>query len=394
MDLTIIGAGMFTHDVVLPAMFQLQRDGVVGRVRVCATRAESLQTLRDDRQIREAFPGQDFEGHTEGYAQVLAGMAPRQLVAVVTPDHLHHAMVMAALQHDQHVLCVKPLVQKFAQAEEIRVAAQARGLLVGVEYHKRFDRRALIARRDYAAGRFGTFVMGEARLVEPYYYRASNFQNWFTCEQADPFTYVGCHYVDLVAFITGLRPVEVSVRGVKGKFPNGNEGFMWSQARVVFENGGVLSVVNGLGYPDAAAGSNDQGMTLYTEGKDGTGMIAHDDQFRGVEHSYAAAGDGKAFRYINPDFFRYVPRAAGNGAQAVGYGFDSVAAIVQAAGRVEAANDLAGRQAVLGEIDAMGLIATPGNSGYNELVVEAARKSILQEGRAVRIGGAELTISD
>ena len=30
-------------------------------------------------------------------------------------------------------------------------------------------------------------------------------------ENADPFTYVGCHYVDLVYFITGLRPVEVSV---------------------------------------------------------------------------------------------------------------------------------------------------------------------------------------
>ena len=75
---------------------------------------------------------------------------------------------------------------------------------MGVEYHKRFDRRSLDARGLYRQGRFGEFRCGEAKLVEPYYYRHSNFQNWFTKENSDPFTYIGCHYVDLVYFITGL----------------------------------------------------------------------------------------------------------------------------------------------------------------------------------------------
>jgi predicted dehydrogenase len=76
---------------------------------------------------------------------------------------------------------------------------------VGVEYHKRFDRRSLVAKRGYARGGFSAFVLGEAKLIEPYYYRFSNFQNWFTCDHTDPFTYIGCHYVDLVYFITGLK---------------------------------------------------------------------------------------------------------------------------------------------------------------------------------------------
>ena len=54
-------------------------------------------------------------------------------------------------------------------------------------------------------------------MIEPYYYRHSNFQNWFTRENSDPFTYVGCHYVDLIYFITGLKPVEVSVLLVEGE---------------------------------------------------------------------------------------------------------------------------------------------------------------------------------
>ena len=49
--------------------------------------------------------------------------------------------------------------------------------------------------------------------------------------------------------------------------------------------------------------------------------------------------------------------------------------------RVDAAGDLAARQAALAEIDAKGILATPANSRYNELVVEAGRLSILNGGR-------------
>jgi hypothetical protein len=47
------------------------------------------------------------------------------------------------------------------------------------------------------------------------------------------------------------------------------------------------------------------------------------------------------------------------------------------------AGSLEGRQRILKEIDAAGIMATPANSSYNELVIEAARESILNGGRAV-----------
>jgi hypothetical protein len=43
------------------------------------------------------------------------------------------------------------------------------------------------------------------------------------------------------------------------------------------------------------------------------------------------------------------------------------------------------RRQFLREVDARGLIATPANSSINELVVEAARKSITQGAAPVRI---------
>ncbi|UCE53132.1 MAG: Gfo/Idh/MocA family oxidoreductase [Desulfobacterales bacterium] len=397
LDLTIIGAGMIVHDLILPAAYQLQRQGYVKNIAVCGTRVSSLQALKDNTLIKEAFPGQEFTpfpaldspagDNQELYKEALAKMAPYQAVIVALPDQLHYEVMMNVLDFDQHVLCVKPLVLKHKHGVEIAQKAKARGLYVGVEYHKRFDRRSLIARKNYLNGDLGKFVIGEAKLIEPYYYRYSNFQNWFTTEFTDPFVYVGCHYVDLVYFITGLKPVEVSVSGVKGKFPNGNEAFMWANGRVRFENGALLSVTDGLGYPDDGAGSNEQGLSMFFEGNEKGAIFKHNDQFRGAEYSFIK-GRGpanKLFHYINPDFFQLVPWE-GEGYKPIGYGPDSVMANIKCICQIEARadKDLQNAHSVRleagDEADRKGLLATPENSYINELVHEAARLSILNDG--------------
>jgi len=393
-DVVVVGAGMFTRDVILPSLYHLQRCGEVGSISIAATSTARLAPLAGDEELAEAFPDQGFIAHPDlrsgerdprAYVRALDALAPQQLVFVAVPDHLHHDVIQDALRRDQHVYSVKPLVQRYEQGHGIGELAAERGLFVGIDYHKRFDRRSLVARRQYGRGDFGQFAYGEARLFEPYFYRHSNFQNWFTCDNSDPFTYVGCHYVDLVHFITGLRPVAVSAAGATGSFPNGNVGYLWAHGRVHWENGAILSVSAGLGYPDAGAGSNDQGMTLYCEGDGRTGLIDHDDQDRGVEYAYVAATGpgGSRFNFVNPDFFRLAPRE-GAGADAIGYGFESMAAGVRTA---LALRDLSldERRARLQEIDRQGLIATPLNSGINELVVEAARRSLAQSGATVRI---------
>jgi len=403
-DITIVGGGMITNDLLLPSIYHLQRTGIVGEISVCALNTPPLKSLKENPETRQAFPGQDFtpypslteppdKNFPELYKEVIARMKPRQCVVVAMPDPLHYPVIMEALQNYQNVLCVKPLVLKYEQDVEIEKLAYERGLFVGVEYHKRFDRRSLLARRHYELGHFGEFIIGEAKMIEPYYYRHSNFQNWFTCENTDPFVYVGCHYVDLVWFITRIRPVEVSVAGIKGKFPNGNEGYLWANGRVRYENGAILSVTDGLGYPDEGSGSNEQCLEMFFEGNGKTGLLKHDDQFRGLTHCYleGIGCAGSHHNFINPDFYRLVPWE-GPGYKPVGYGFDSVAATISTIHRMEnevasmsEAEALARRREIIKETDEKGIIATPANSYINELVIEAARLSILHDGDAVRI---------
>ena len=394
--ITIIGGGMITATQLLPTIYHLQRTGRVGSIAICALNAEPLVAIQKDTTLARGFPGQTFTPYPapgkvgadqqfpDLYREVIAAMAPRGIVVVAVPDQLHYGTIKFALQHDQHVLTVKPLVLKHTQAVELEAAAAERGLMIGVEYHKRADYRSLMARKDYRAGRFGNFRAGQANLVEPYYYRRSNFQNWCTCENSDMFTYVGCHYVDLVHFITGLMPVAVSLVGVRDKYPNGNEGYLWTDGRVRWENGAFLSVMNGMGYPDAAPGGNSQGMQLFCDGPSDGCLIRHSDQYRGVQHSYTAAGTDPGdtvYAEPNPDYFRLLDLGDG-GLTPAGYGHRSVELIVEAILRIEATagDDLGARQEMLRQIDAAGVIATPANSSYNELVIEAGRLSLAHDG--------------
>ena len=200
--------------------------------------------------------------------------------------------------------------------------------------------------------------------------------------------------MDLVAFITGLKPVEISVYSKPEPWPNGKLGYLWTDARVVWENGAALGILNGFGYPNEGPGGNTQGMVLHTQGNDDGGLISHSDQFRGVKHSILQKGSDPGdtlFMETNPDYFQLIGRG-GEGLVPVGYGHRSVEYIIKSIVRVE--RETAGlgerealkqRQAFIAEYDREGLMATPANSSYNELVIEAGRLSITNGGKAAVI---------
>jgi predicted dehydrogenase len=396
-EVTLVGAGMIVHDQILPSLYQLQRLGRIGRITVCDARRRAVEALAKAEDIVRAFPDRSFRAYPDSgdpdslqpdiFRKVIEAMPPHQIVVAAVPDQLHYSVITTALRNSQNVCSVKPLVLRHEQAVEIEHEAFKRGLVVGVEYHKRFDDRYLMARRKYREGAFGEFRLGTARLFEKWYYRHSNFQNWMTTENSDAFTYIGCHYVDIVHFITGLLPTAISLFGIRDRYPNGKEGFLWTDARVLWSNGACLNVQNGLGFPDAAPGSNTQGMMLYCSGADTGALIEHHDQFRGLKYSYLKqpSGDGATvYAEPSPDYFQYLDMG-GPGFVPVGYGYRSVEHIIGNCIRVASAGSLEARQTLLREIDAAGIMATPANSAYNELVLEAGRESILHGGREVRI---------
>jgi D-galacturonate reductase len=397
---------MITEMQIVPSLYHLQRIGMINQISICALNGPPLRTIAENQVLKNSFPDQRFvpypdfksvsdeEKYPDLYREVIKAMSAQNIVFIALPDQLHYEAVLFALKNDQHVLSVKPLTLKYEQAREIEKLAYERGLFVGIEYHKRFDDRVSIARQKYRTGDFGEFRLGYATLIEPWWYRDSNFQNWCTTENSDMFTYIGCHYVDQVHLITGLLPVQVSVYGTEEMYPNGNKGYLWTNARVIWENGASLAVLNGMGYPNNGPGGNSQGLWLFTQGKKDGGLIFHDDQYRGVKHAYIKKGSQPGDSFYNepsPDYFKLVERG-GRGLTPVGYGYRSIEGLVQAVQRVEQAaagldeeQALAKRKQQLKCIDNEGIVATPANSSFNELVIEAGRLSILNQAREVII---------
>ena len=396
-DIAIIGGGMITQVQILPSIYHLQRQGIVGDISICALDSGPLKILAEDEGLKKAFPGQSFtayppldtspdEKFPELFKEVIANLPKQSIIVVAMPDQLHYMVIKEALKNNQHIMCVKPLVLKHDQSIEIEKEAHEKGLVVGVEYHKRLDDRALIARQLYRQGKFGEFKVGHAEMNEPYYYRHSNFQNWCTCENSDMFSYVGCHYIDQLHFITGLLPKYVSVYGIKDKYPNGNDGYLWTDGRVIWKNGGCLHVTDVMGYPDDGPGGNFQGIRMYCGGKGKSGMLVHNDQYRGIEHCYIEKGTDPGdtlYAEPSPDYFKYV-NLGGEGLTPVGYGYRSIELIVKNICKA-AGKELSQRQQLINQYDDEAVMATPKNSAYNELVMEAGRLSILNDGREVEI---------
>ncbi len=116
--------------------------------------------------------------------------------------------------------------------------------------------------------------------------------------------------------------------------------------------------------------------------------LQHSDQYRGLSYCYTEtpAGAG-ATTYAEPstDYFQYLD-LGGGGLTPSGYGYRSVAWIVERALEVsQHAGQLDERQGLLQSWDEHGPMATPANSRFNELVIEAARLSIVNRGRPYRI---------
>ncbi len=91
-------------------------------------------------------------------------------VAVVTPNHLHHAPILAFLRHGIHVLCDKPLTVSSELAAELRTAVSESGCVFVLSHPYSAYPMVLEARRLVRDG-----VLGDLRKVHVEY-----LQDWLS----------------------------------------------------------------------------------------------------------------------------------------------------------------------------------------------------------------------
>ena len=135
-----------------------------------------------------------------------------EVVHVTSPNHLHHPQVERILSAGRHVVCEKPLAMDSQESGALVHQAAESGRVNAVNFNIRF-----YPLNQHVHEVLGNGTIGDVRLVSGHY-----FQDWLMLEtdwnwRLEPqlggalraVGDIGSHWLDLVAFTTGLRITEV-----------------------------------------------------------------------------------------------------------------------------------------------------------------------------------------
>lgn len=221
----IIGAGMYVcgrgtpgFGTILPAVVQAHAQGLIGDVAVAATSSAGIQAVREKLIGLNARLGTTLQIKTypprardaQAYRKALAELPRPGCAIVAVPDHLHAEVAAAVIEAGLHVLVVKPLAPTVAEVRRLIALARTHQVYGAVDFHKRFDEANLLLRQALRDGRLGALRQITVEYSQRRRIRAA-FGAWI--EQTNIFQYLGVHYVDLIAFVTGARPVRVLATG-------------------------------------------------------------------------------------------------------------------------------------------------------------------------------------
>jgi len=336
--IALVGVGMFGGDVHLRTYADMQRSGIapwLGRLgfddyaRGCAdiefelvavaTRSEA-SALRAQETYRELTGSslKPYHGETP-WLDILADFEDLDVLAVATPDNLHAPPVLAALERDVHTISEKPMTLTMSEADSIIELGRQKGLVVGLDMHKRYDPDHLKIFTELIH-EIGHPLYGRAVLEEPLEVSTKTFK-WTT--QSDPFSYVGVHWTDLFISYLKTKPVSVFAVGQKQKLLHeyNIDAYDSVQVSVVFDNQMHIMFLNNWIMPGDFEGPvNQESEMQATRGK-----VECDSQYRGLRYYI----EGKGSRTSNTHFTRDVLRSDGSKAY-IGYGKDSLVACLLA----------------------------------------------------------------
>ncbi len=252
----LLGAGNFATATLLPAM---KDAGGLAFAGVCTATGASGQHAASKYGFRYA---------TTDPGELLAD-PDVDLVAVLTRHHLHAPQVVAALDAGKHVFVEKPpALDEAGLADVVRAHARAKDRLLAVGYNRRFAPMA-VALREALAGA-GEPLVVDVRVNAGFI----PADHWTQDPKVGGGRIVGeaCHFVDLLAYLTGALPVRVTARGT----PDGGR---YREDNVVltldFEDGSVGSLTY--------VASGDKGLGKERVEAFGGGVAAALDDWRTLE---------------------------------------------------------------------------------------------------------------
>jgi len=220
----VIGAGMY-GELHLQVYKQLERQGLV---RLKAFAAKTAETV--ERQ-QEAF---GVKGYTD-YRQMMV-QEQFDAVSIVTPDFLHREMAVEAAKAGKHILVEKPMDTTAEGCQEMIEAARSNGVLLQVDFHKRFDPYLKEIKLAVEGGKLGPIQYGYVHMEEQITMPTELIVGW--ADRTSPAWLLGIHMYDILRWILGSEARRVFATSVKRRLKElGIDVVDSIQAKIEFEGG-------------------------------------------------------------------------------------------------------------------------------------------------------------
>lgn len=273
----VVGAGLYGR--VHLAAFR-QRERLAGDVCLAAF-ADMNPEVR--RAAEEEFG-------VKGYAGLEDMLLNEDLdgVAVVTPDHLHHDLVMACLDAGRHVFVEKPLSTDIAEAKAMADKAERLGLLLQVDFHKRFDPYHIDLKLRIRDGELGALQYGYCWMEDILHVGTDMIGQTHWNGNGSPGWFLGIHMIDLTCWMMDFPdPVRVYATGVKGKLQSlGHDIYDSIKANVTYANGATITYDTAVVLPNGYEAVTRQGVKMVGS----EGIVEVNSQDRGARGCFTNKG--------------------------------------------------------------------------------------------------------
>jgi predicted dehydrogenase len=251
--LGIIGAGSVVREIYQYLYFRSQYSPLLDIQAVADPNDEYREWFGDLAHI----PAQN---RFADYREMLQRME-LDAVQVNTPDHLHCAPTLAALQAGLDVVVPKPAAANIKDAHAILQAAKSANRFLGIDFHKREDPRIKEAEARYQNGRYGVFQAAVFYMLDKLQVADPNHQPRFFASpdfaaRNTPVSFLTVHMADALIKIVNLVPVRVRANGYAHKLPSLKplpvKGYDLVDTEIEFSTGAVAHILTGWALPNTA----------------------------------------------------------------------------------------------------------------------------------------------
>lgn len=251
--LGIIGAGAVVREIYQYLFFRSQYSPILDVVAVADPNDEYRQWFGDLAGIPQERRFPDYES--------LLKAVELDAVQVNTPDHLHCAPTVAALEAGLDVVVPKPTAATVKDTHQMVEAARRTGRFLGIDFHKREDPRIKEAETRYQSGRYGSLQVAVFYMLDklfvadpnhsPRFFASPNF-----AEKNTPASFLTVHMADALMKIVNLVPLRVRATGYSQKLPTLRPipvaGYDLVDTEILFSNGAQAHIITGWALPNSA----------------------------------------------------------------------------------------------------------------------------------------------